>query len=287
MNEIKIGWIGLGNMGGPMSQRLIKAGYSVVVYNRSKAREDALKLMGAAVASSPQLLIEQVDAVIIMVTDDQAIREIFTGDNGLLSSKRVSGKIIINMSTVSPGISKEMAALCGQGGNHYLDCPVSGSVKQAEEGQLVIMAGGDEAILEKVKPIFEQLGKLTLLVGGTGAGNTAKLAINTLLAFHAQGLAEAVVFARNNGIKTEDLITLINNSAMGNVFAKIKGDAILQNNYKAAFALKHIAKDLRLAKQEGLETPMGSTAFQTFQQAEPTLGEEDIISIIKYIGSKK
>jgi 3-hydroxyisobutyrate dehydrogenase len=283
MNEIKIGWIGLGNMGGPMSQRLINAGYSVTVYNRSKAKEEALKLMGAAVASSPRLLMEQVNAIIIMVTDDQAIREIFTGDNGLLSSKKTNGKIIINMSTVSPGISKEMASLCSQEGNDYLDCPVSGSVKQAEEGQLVIMVGGDETILEKARPILEHLGKLTLLVGSTGAGNTAKLAINTLLAFHAQGLAETVVFARNNGIKTEDLITLINNSALGNIFAKIKGDAILQNNYKAAFALKHIAKDLRLAKQEGLETPMGETAFKTFQQAEPALGEEDIISIIKYI----
>jgi 3-hydroxyisobutyrate dehydrogenase len=283
MNEIKIGWIGLGNMGGPMSQRLINAGYSVTVYNRSKAKEEALKLMGAAVASSPRLLMEQVNVIIIMVTDDQAIREIFTGDNGLLSSKKTNGKIIINMSTVSPGISKEMASLCSQEGNDYLDCPVSGSVKQAEEGQLVIMVGGDETILEKARPILEHLGKLTLLVGSTGAGNTAKLAINTLLAFHAQGLAETVVFARNNGIKTEDLITLINNSALGNIFAKIKGDAILQNNYKAAFALKHIAKDLRLAKQEGLETPMGETAFKTFQQAEPALGEEDRISIIKYI----
>src|SRR3984885_1072205 len=285
MNKIKIGWVGLGNMGGPMSQRLINAGYSVTVYNRSKAKEEALKSMGAAVASSPRLLIGQVDVIIIMVTDDQAIREIFTGDNGLLGSKKASGKIIINMSTVSPGISKEMSSLCSREGSHYLDCPVSGSVKQAEEGQLVIMVGGDETILEKANPIFEHLGKLTLRVGSTGAGNTAKLAINTLLAFHAQGLAETVVFARNNGIKTEDLITLINNSALGNVFAKIKGDAILQNNYKAAFALKHIAKDLRLAKQEGLETPMGETTFNTFQQAEPALGEEDIISIIKHITS--
>jgi 3-hydroxyisobutyrate dehydrogenase len=287
MNEIKIGWIGLGIMGSPMSERLINAGYSVTVYNRTKGKEQALKLMGATVASSPRILAEQVDVIIIMVTDDQAIREIFTGANGLLSSNTTSGKIIINMSTVSPAISKEMASLCSREGNHYLDSPVSGSVKQAEEGQLVIMVGGDGTILEKAKPIFEHLGKLTLLVGSTGAGNTAKLAINTLLAFHAQGLAEAVVFARNKGIKTEDLITLINNSAIGNVFAKIKGDAILQNNYKAAFALKHIAKDLRLAKQEGLETPMGETAFQTFQQAESILGEEDIISIVKYIASLK
>jgi 3-hydroxyisobutyrate dehydrogenase len=281
---MNIGWIGLGNMGNPMSQRLIHAGYPLTVYNRSKAKEDALKLMGATVAASPRLLMEQVDVIIIMVTDDQAVREIFAGDNGLLGTK-TNGKIIINMSTVSPRISKEMASLCSQEGNYYLDCPVSGSVKQAEEGQLVIMVGGNKTILEKAKPIFEHLGKLTLLVGSTGAGNTAKLAINILLAFHAQGLAEAVIFARQNEIKTEDLITLINNSALGNVFTKIKGDAIIQNNYKAAFALKNIAKDLRLTKEKGLATPMGEAAFKTFQQAEPVWGEEDIIAIIKHISS--
>jgi 3-hydroxyisobutyrate dehydrogenase len=279
---MNIGFIGLGNMGSPMSQRLIHAGYSVTVYNRSNTKEESLKLMGAAVASSPKTLLEKSDIIIIMVTDDQAIREIFTGENGLLGTK-ANGKLIINMSTVSPGISKEMSSLCSQEGNDYMDAPVSGSVKQAEEGQLVIMAGGTETILEKAKPIFEHLGKLTMLVGSTGAGNTAKLAINILLAFHAQGLAEAVIFARQNKIKTEDLITLINNSALGNPFSKIKGDAIIQNNYKAAFALKHIAKDLRLAKKEGLATPMGEIAFKTFQQAEPVLGEEDIIAVIKLI----
>src|SRR5580692_3740488 len=121
MNKIEIGWIGLGNMGRPMSQRLINAGYSVTVYNRSKAKEEALKSTGAAVASSPRLLIEQVNVIFIMVTDDQAIRDIFTGENGLIGPQQTSDKIIINMSTVSPGISKEMASLCSRQGNHYLD----------------------------------------------------------------------------------------------------------------------------------------------------------------------
>jgi 3-hydroxyisobutyrate dehydrogenase len=281
---MKLGWIGLGNMGSPMSQRLLKAGYHITVYNRSEAKEEALKLMGASVAPSPRELMEQVDVVIIMVTDDHAITQIFAEENGLLGSK-TKGKIIINMSTVSPGISKDMALSCSREGNYYLDAPVSGSVKQAEEGQLVIMVGGSETILEKVKPIFEHLGKLTLLIGNTGAGNKAKLAINILLAFYAQGLAEAVVFAKQNDIKTEDMITIINNSALANVFTKIKGEAIIQDNYKAAFALKHIAKDLRLAKAEGLSTPMGEATFKTFQQAELLWGEEDIIAIVKQISS--
>jgi 3-hydroxyisobutyrate dehydrogenase len=279
---MKIGWIGLGNMGNPMSQQLIRAGFSVTVYNRNKEKEEVLKSIGASVATSPKILMEQADIIFIMVTDDQAIREIFEGDSGLLGTGK-TGKIIVNMSTVSANVSRDMALSCSLEGNYYLDAPVSGSVKQAEEGQLVIMVGGDEMILEKVKPVFERLGKLTLLVGNTGAGNMAKLAVNTLLAFYAQGLAEAVVFARQNGIETKDLITIINNSAMGNVFTKIKGDAIIQQNYKAAFALKNIAKDLRLAKEEGLATPMGEAAYKTFQQAEPVWGEEDIIAIIKEI----
>ena len=279
MNTKKIGWIGLGKMGVPMSEQLIKGGYPLTVYNRN--REKTLKIAGAS-ADSPAALILRSDVVVIMVSDDQATRDVFTGDRGLLSAK-VTGKVIINMSTVSPGIAKEMALLCEQQNNRYLDAPVSGSVKQAESGQLVIMVGGDDKTFQEVKPILECLGKLATLVGGPGSGNAAKLAINTLLAVQAQGLAEAIVFAVKNGIKKEDLIALINNSALGSAFIKIKGDAIIQENYEPAFALKHIAKDLRLAIGEGLSTPLGKVAFQSFQKAESEFGEEDIIAIIKQV----
>ncbi|MDB4904536.1 MAG: 6-phosphogluconate dehydrogenase [Mucilaginibacter sp.] len=282
MNTTKIGWIGLGKMGIPMSQSLIKAGYPVTVYNRSKEKEESLKASGAGVASTPAALIKQTEVVIVMVTDDKAINDIFKGDNGLLNAA-TSGKIIINMSTVSPAISKEMAAACKQQGNHYLDAPVSGSVKQAQEAQLVIMAGGDESTFEKAKPILEKIGRMAMLVGDTGAGNTAKLVINTLLGIHAQGLAEAVVFAQQNGIKNTDLMTLINNSALGSPFIKIKGEAIINNNFNAMFSLSNIAKDLRLAKGIGLSTPLGEVTYQTFQDAEPALGNEDIIAVYKQI----
>jgi 3-hydroxyisobutyrate dehydrogenase len=285
MNTTKIGWIGLGKMGIPMSQSLIKAGFRVTVYNRSKEKEDSLKASGAGVALTPAALIQQSDMVIIMVTDDKAINDIFRGENGLLGAG-ASGKVIINMSTVSPAISKEMAAACEEQGNHYLDAPVSGSVKQADEAQLVIMVGGAQRIFEQAKPVLEKIGRMAMLVGETGAGNTAKLVINTLLGVHAQGLAEAVVFAEQNGIKNTDLLTLINNSALGSPFIKIKGDAIINDNYNAAFALKHVAKDLRLAKDIGLSSPLGQVAYETFQEAEPALGEEDIIAVIKQISAK-
>ncbi|MDB5134377.1 MAG: 6-phosphogluconate dehydrogenase [Mucilaginibacter sp.] len=285
MNTTKIGWIGLGKMGVPMSQSLIKEGFPVTVYNRSKEKEDRLKASGARVASTPAALIQQSDMVIIMVTDDKAINDIFRGENGLLGAG-TSGKVIVNMSTVSPAISKEMAAVCEEQGNHYLDAPVSGSVKQADEAQLVIMVGGAQSIFEQAKPVLEKIGRMAMLVGDTGAGNTAKLVINTLLGVYAQGLAEAVVFAQQNGIKNTDLLTLINNSALGSPFIKIKGDAIINDNYNAVFALKHVAKDLRLAKDIGLSSPLGQVAYETFQEAEPALGDEDIIAVIKQISTK-
>ena len=285
MNTAHIGWIGLGNMGTPMSQRFLNAGFPVTVYNRSKEKEAAVKATGAATAPTPAALIKQTDIVFIMVSDDQAIRDIFQGDNALLAAN-VSGKLIINMSTVSPVISKEFAVLCEKQGNEYLDAPVSGSVKQAQEGTLVVMAGGKSTAFEQARPVLEHLGKLIIRIGDHGAGNTAKLAINLLLSFHAQGLAEATLFAAAHGVATTDFLQVFNNSAMANVFGKIKGDAILNDNYKAAFALKHIAKDLRLAKAEGLATPLAETAFTTFQAAEPKFGELDIIAIVKQLAAK-
>lgn len=285
MNTVKTGWIGLGKMGVPMSQQLVKAGYPLSVYNRSKDKEEAFKAQGIGIAASPALLLSAADVVFIMVSDDKAISDIFNGDEGLLAAK-VSGKIIINMSTVSPAISKEMAAACKEQGNHYLDAPVSGSVKQAEDAMLVIMAGGEVGAFEQAKPILEKMGKLVMLVGGTGAGNAAKLAINTLLGIVAQGLAETVILAQQNGIEAEALTMLISNSALGSPFIKIKGDAIVNNNYHTAFALKHIAKDLRLAKDLGLATPLGETAYQTYQDAEAAFGEEDIIAVMKQVGKE-
>ena len=284
MNKTNIGWIGLGNMGAPLAQRLLDAGHPVTVYNRTKEKEAALTAIGAATAPTPAEVIKRTDILFLMVSDDKAMWDIFSGDSGLLSAK-ASGKLIINMSTVSPAISRDFASACHEQGNEYLDAPVSGSVKQAQEGQLVIMVGATAAAYEKATPVLQLLGKLVLHIGDSGMGNTVKLAINLLLSIHAQGLAEATIFAQRHGIKTEDFLTIMNNSALGNVFAKIKGDAILNDNYKPAFALKHIVKDLRLAKAEGWGTPLAETAYQSFQQAQARFGEEDIIAIKKQLDS--
>lgn len=280
MQTTKTGWIGLGIMGKPMCSQLINAGYSVAVYNRSKDKETALTQMGATTAPTPAILLQHTDVVFIMVTDDHAIDQIFNGDDGLLAAN-TKGKLIINMSTVSPGISKHYAQLCNDGGNHYLDAPVSGSQKQAEDAQLVIMAGGDVTAFNTAKPLLENIGKMVVHTGAVGTGNTAKLAINTLLAIQAQGLAEAISFAAQNSIEAQQLLTLINNSALASTFIKIKGDAIINDNYKPAFALKNIVKDLNLAKNEGMASPLGTASLTSFTDAAVNYGDDDIIAIYK------
>jgi 3-hydroxyisobutyrate dehydrogenase len=282
MQTTNIGWIGLGIMGKPMCSQLIRNGYNVTIYNRSKDKEAALTAMGATAAPTPAALMEQADIIFMMVTDDNAIQQLFEGEDGLLTPD-VTDRLIINMSTVSPGISKRYAEVCSKSGNRYIDAPVSGSQKQAEEAQLVIMAGGTAEAFAVAEPILKYMGKMVMHTGAAGTGNIAKLAINTLLAIQAQGLAEAVSFAANNGIEAQQLLTLINNGALASTFIKIKGDAIINETYKPAFALNNIVKDLGLAKDEGMNSPLGNASFTTFTEAADQYGEEDIIAIYKHL----
>ncbi len=276
----KIGWIGLGKMGKPMSEKLLKAGHKLSVYNRTAKKEAPLEKDGASTASNPRQLVEECDIVFLMVSDDDAVREIFTSEEGILAGE-VQGKIIVNMSTVSPEVSKEMASGLEEKKAKYVDAPVSGSVKQAEEASLVIIAGGKKEVIDEVKPLLEQIGKAVIYIGDTGHGNAAKLAVNTFLGIVTQGLAEVAQFSEQMGVEKSALFEIINNSALGSSFVKLKGNSILNKDYDAAFTLTHLTKDLRLAKESGLDFPLGNTAYETFKNAEADLGDEDVIAIIK------
>jgi len=286
MKSQKIGWIGLGTMGVPMVKSLLSAGYSVIGYNRSPEKAAALQDERIEILDSPVKLIAATDVVIVMVSDDQAIKDIFEGVSGLLSAE-ASGKIIINMSTVSPAISIEMEALCLSKGHHYIDAPVSGSVKQATEATLVIIAGGDEQIFDEVTPILESMGKLVIRFGAAGSGNRVKLIVNTFLAIQAQALAEAMAFAEQLEVDQNELMTVFNSGALASPFVKIKGEAILAGNYKPAFSLNNIVKDLKLAADIGLKFPLGTTALSTFSSAAADYGSDDIIGVINALRAKR
>lgn len=286
MNITKIGWIGLGNMGVPMVKNLVKAGFEVTVYNRTTEKAEALKQeIGVGIADSPADLVKDNDFIFTMLADDAALTDVYTGTNGILTASSGEKFLAIDMSTVSPEATQKVAGLCAMKGVGYLDAPVSGSVKPAEDAQLIIMVGGAEANFEKAQPVLSKLGKLSLHLGDNGAGNNAKLAINLFLAITIQGLSESLLFAQQQGIAAEQFLEIVNNGAIGSGITKLKSNNILQDNYKAAFALKHLAKDLRLAGQQGLHLPAGKAVAESYQQAENEgLGSDDMIAILKHLG---
>ncbi len=283
---MRIGWIGLGNMGIPMATNLLNAGYDVTIFNRTKSKAEPLIALGAGFADKPSALFDTCDLVITMVSDDEAVKAVYTGENGLLSGA-AQGKIAVDMSTVSPNTSVFLAERCKAAGASFLDAPVSGSVQPAKEGKLIIMAGGDAETFAKVKPVFEVLGKMALHLGPNGAGSNAKLAINLLLGITVQGIAESVLFAKEHGIRTEDMLTIINESAVGTAISRMKTPSILSGEFPAAFALKHMAKDLRLAREAGAPFPLAESANASYQAAlREGYGEQDLMAILSFLATQ-
>jgi len=284
MTTTRIGWIGLGNMGVPMAKNLVKAGFAVTVFNRTASKAEPLREAGATVVSNTAELWQNADVVITMVSDDNALKQVH--DSGL-EATAPAGRLVIDMSTVSPATTRELAGRLAAKGIEYLDAPVSGSVKPAELGQLVIMAGGKKSVYESALPIFGRLGKVSFYMGPQGAGNAAKLAINLYLAFNMQGMAESVNFAKENGIQPSDMMAAINESALSNAFTKLKTPNLVNDQHPAAFALRLMAKDLRLAKEQGLHTPGGLALEESYRRAAAEgLGEEDLSAILRYVGKK-
>ncbi|MBY0053648.1 NAD(P)-dependent oxidoreductase [Brevibacillus agri] len=278
-----VGWIGLGNMGVPMAGNLLAAGYDVSVWNRTPDKAAPLVALGAKQVASLPRLVEECDVLFTMVSDDEAVKAIYTGADGVLSA-RVSGKLAIDMSTIAPETSRFLAEQAKKAGLRFLDAPVSGSVGPAKEAQLVIMVGGEKADYDEAKPLLDKLGKAAIYLGPNGAGTSAKLAINLLLGITVQGVSETLLFARSLGIETEQMLEIISQSAVGTPLIRGKAASILADDYPAAFALKHMAKDLRLALEAGVSTPLAESAQATYRQAlEEGLGELDLMAILRHL----
>ncbi|MDF2681035.1 MAG: 6-phosphogluconate dehydrogenase [Brevibacillus sp.] len=283
---MKIGWIGLGNMGIPMASNLLAAGYELRVWNRTADKAASLLALGAKFADTLSDLVDECDILFSMVSDDDAVKAVYTGPAGLLAAA-VKGKLAVDMSTISPDTSRFLAEQSKQAGLRFMDAPVSGSVGPAKEGKLVIMVGGEQSDFEEAKPMLDKLGKATLHLGPNGAGTSAKLAINLLLGITVQGVSETLLFARSLGIGTEKMLNIIDESAVGTPLIRGKAASILADDYPAAFALKHMAKDLRLASEAGVSTPLAESAYASYRHAlENGLGDLDLMAIIKELEGK-
>ena len=283
MNKPIIGWIGLGTMGIPMCKNLVKAGYPLTIYNRTPGKEKLLTEAGATIAENPAELLEKCDIAFTMVADDEAVKQVYTGEDGLLTAAVNQNKLIINTSTISRETTIDIAWQCSEKGIAYLEAPVSGSVKPAEDAALIILAGGTKETFDKAKPVLDCLRKLVMYLGDHGRGSIAKLAINLLVGFNMQGLAETVLFAQQHGIDAKDMLTIVNEGGCGNSTTKAKTPVILSGNYTPAFTVKNYAKDLRLAKTTGMITPLANVLHDTYQSALRNYGQDDAMAVLKFL----
>ena len=287
MSKTTIGWIGLGNMGIPMCKNLLKAGYPLTVYNRTAGKEKELTDAGAQAARDPAKLLQTCEIVFVMVSNDDAVKQIFNEDNGLLSADVANqNKLVINTSTISPETTKQVAKQCNDKGIAYLEAPVSGSVKPAEDAALVILTGGPKEVFDRAKPILDCLGKKAMHLGDYGSAGVAKLAINLLVGFNMQGLAETVLFAQQHGVDAKDMLEIVNEGGCANGTTKAKTPLILSGSYPPAFSVKNYAKDLRLAKSTGITTPLAKTLHDTYQAALDEYADEDAMAILRYLQNK-
>src|SRR5271170_439573 len=206
-----VGLIGLGLMGGPMGRNLLKAGFPLVVWNRTKAKADELVREGAKLGADPRAVAEQADVLITIVSDPAALEEVLFGARGAMEALR-AGSTLIDSSTVSPELARRVAAACAERGVGFLDAPVTGGTWGAKKGELVFMVGGKAEVLERVKPVLEAMGKKFPLLGPNGAGQTVKLAMNLLLALEVEALAEALALVNVSGVQSERLIEVLQSS---------------------------------------------------------------------------
>ncbi|WP_421939896.1 NAD(P)-dependent oxidoreductase [Pedobacter sp.] len=279
--HVKIGWIGLGNMGNPMSKRLINGGYALSVYNRNAEKSKPLAELGAEVAGAIGDLVQHSDVIFTMLSDDQAVKSVYQ-DADLLSN--ATDKLFIDMSTIKPDTAVELAKMLKDAGGRFLSAPVSGSTKPAADGQLIILCSGAASDFKQAEPLFALLGKKSLLLGDIGVGSKAKLAINYLVALMYLGLAETVLFAEQNGISRTDMLEIINEGALGGGLTRSKTPLIINDDYQPAFALKLMEKDVRLAIEEGASFPLTQAMHQAYADGiKNGYAEDDVMAILKSI----
>ena len=281
-----IGFIGLGLMGNPMAGNLLKAGFPVVVWNRTKSRADELVSAGAKFGASPRDTAAQADVLITIVSDPPAVETILWGEKGALEGLR-RGATMIDSSTIAPELARRVAAACAEKGVDYLDAPVTGGDWGAKKGELVFMIGGKEDVFERVKPVFEAMGKKFFLLGPNGAGQTVKLAMNLILALEVEALAEALALATKGGVAGEKLVEVMQSSMARAGVLDVKAPSILKNEFPASFPLRLMHKDIRLALELagrlGVALPAASAAYATYSAVkEASKDDPDYAAVARF-----
>ena len=256
-----IGYVGLGVMGGRMAKRFMEYGHTVTGYNRTKAKADWLIEAGMQWADTPREVAEKTDVIFSMVTNTKAVEAITQGVDGIIAGLG-GGKIYVDMSTMSPSYSQELAEQVKATGARMLDCPVSGSVITLEQGKLTAMVGGDKETFERAYPILQAIGPKVTHVGGNGLAVAMKIATNLSLAVQMLAFSEGVLLAEKAGIEREVAVDVLTNSVIASPMVKYRGVFVLGHPDEAWFNCDMMQKDMNLALELGqeLHVPLPTTA---------------------------
>jgi 3-hydroxyisobutyrate dehydrogenase len=246
---MRLGWIGLGVMGGSMCTHLLRAGYPLTVHTRTRAKASAQLAAGAAWADSPRAVAESSDVVFTMVGFPQDVRDVVLGERGALAGLRAGG-ILVDMTTSEPALAVELAAAARARGAWALDAPVSGGDVGAREARLSIMVGGNADALAVVRPAFETLGRMIVHQGGPGAGQHTKLVNQTLIASNMIGVCEGLLYAARAGLDPERVLASVSGGAAGSWSLANLAPRMLAGDYQPGFYVEHFVKDMAIALRE-------------------------------------
>jgi 2-hydroxy-3-oxopropionate reductase len=258
----QIGFIGLGIMGKPMARNLLRAGYSLIVYDLHPSPLMELREAGATMASSCRDIAARSEIIITMLPDGPDVEIAVLGAEGVLGGAR-KGALVVDMSSVSPDVSRKLAAACAAQGVDFLDAPVSGGEPKAVDGTLAIMVGGTRTVFERARPILEKMGSAVVLTGPVGAGNTTKLANQIMVACNIAAMGEAMVLATRAGLDPDVVFSAVRGGLAGSTVLDVKAPMVIARNFKPGFRIELHQKDLRnaLLAAESLKVSLPLTSM--------------------------
>jgi 3-hydroxyisobutyrate dehydrogenase-like beta-hydroxyacid dehydrogenase len=271
---MRIAFLGLGIMGKPMAQNLVKAGHEVKVWNRTPG-----KIVGGAHgAATPKEAAKDAEIVWLCVSDTAAVEQVLFGKDGVIESLK-PGAIVVDSSTILPSASVKFAERVRAKGGEFVDAPVTGSKTGAESGQLIFIVGARQETFDKLQPLFSAMGKSAVRVGENGKGLAAKLSMNLMIALTFEGFAEALVLAKKQGVNLEPLMSLISQSMVRSGVVDYKAPFVLSRDFTANFPMKLMHKDINLmleaARQNGVKLPALETVDKIYQKSRAE-GQSDL-----------
>lgn len=281
----KVGFIGLGTMGAPMTNNLLKAGYELSVYNRTSEKMERFINRNVNVLSSPSEVAKYCEVVFTMLTDDAAVEEVVLGEKGIIQSAR-KGLIVVDCSTVSPNTSRKLAQELAELNVDMLDAPVTGSKPQAIDGKLTFLVGGEQVIFERCQPLFQAMGKGSYLMGDSGAGSYTKLANNAISAINLLSVSEILVMVTKAGIEPDKFLEVISKGGARSGAAETRGPKMIKRDFKPNFKMILMQKDIghavNISNELGVPTPFLSLVRDILKIAVANgYQEEDVSSVVK------